>query len=159
MTDEQKSEKKKAKPSLDKRKVKKKANVRGSRPKRDYTKIGENEILWTTVFPYNLKLWENDPHEDTEEPGMEFFLSITNTITHQTVTLVLTSFTDQELTAFGDFIAQAVGRVKETVQARDAYAQEQFSNGNDSFKRLYRGLPVIHSRQRRQPEHGESLPG
>lgn len=72
--------------------------------------------------------------------------------------ILLTEMTETELDAFQDFIALVTEAARPIVRAKDQIVKELFDEyGDDSFPRVYRGVPKLHVRQGEEPLYSESL--
>lgn len=67
--------------------------------------------------------------------------------------VTLTNMTVNELEHLQRFIDRAIEKAKPICAEIDRRAEQAWEAGDDSYPRLYRPIPELHLRARREPEH------
>lgn len=67
--------------------------------------------------------------------------------------ITLTNMTIDELEHLRRFVDRAIEKAKPICAEIDKRAEQAWEAGDDSYPRLYRPIPELHLRARREPEH------
>ena len=94
--------------------------------------------------------------ERTTEPGPTVKVLIPR-LNGQAVHWDLSALTIEELDAMREFFTLAFDTAEPVVRMRDKAAHDAFTEGNDSFARLYRQLPQLVVRERKEREHDQGI--
>lgn len=142
-----------------------------ARPGRDQPKrrigIGKfspDRQVWTNLHNgswilFSIDRRDDDQPDDSTDPddlddqpiweeGPNTFVKFTPPHGRTGTRFSLTTLTEEELDAFGDFIQRSIEIARPIVQNRDRIAKEAMENGDDTFIRVYRAVPVVHDRTR-----------
>lgn len=98
------------------------------------------------------------PPEVGSEKGMSYVLYLSHpTGRGKPIAWNLSAMTAAELEVMRDFFNLAFDLADPVTRERDKVAHEAFEQGDDSFARVYRGLPDFVKRQGPQRENNESI--
>jgi len=70
----------------------------------------------------------------------------------------LVEMTEEELVTLRDFVVESINKAIPVARLLDDKAQEEFDNGNNTLRRLYRPAPRLYARPRSRQEHGQGIP-
>lgn len=129
-----------------------------------FGRVSETRIAWlTTKTTRTLAINHSTPEEVREkfdresEVGDSVYLSITVPGRTRPLTWDLTGMTTEELEATRKFFDHLFDLADPVVRERDRVADEAHSEGDDSYDRVYRELPTLVTRQRKERTHGPSV--
>lgn len=123
----------------------------GSRKMKD-----ERIALFQSVLgTMSMYLTDSSNPEQDDTPSLSVLFSSGPRITP--FTALLTSFTEEELDSFEEFMELAIKIARPIVLARDRLAKEALEIGDDSFNRSYRQPPLFVVRPRRKKHETERL--
>lgn len=111
---------------------------------------------WTIINGTELVLLHSDDKEFEDVSG--FALWMKQARSNKAVTIDLTGFTVAELDTFVEYIQRAAELARPICAELDECAQEAYEDGDDSFTRLYREVPIVHVREWRKPRHDPGVP-
>jgi hypothetical protein len=132
-----------------------------------YGKMGDNRIAFTRTGAGTIALYRlpNDPEKaeseeerlliEDSEIGPNYRLTLTSG--RFKIDYYLTSLIEEELNAIKSIFELALELAYPITRARDRMAQDAFSDGDDSFTRIYRPAPQFVVRNREATEHDQSI--
>ena len=135
--------------------------------KTPYGRITDKRIAFTQTGVGTIALYRlpNDPEEaetpedkaimEDSEIGTNYRLTFTSN--RRSIDYYLTSLTEAELDAIRGIFEFAFELAYPIARERDRMAQDAFTDGDDSFTRIYRPAPQFVVRDRTAAEHDQSL--
>lgn len=116
-------------------------------------RLSAGRIAWGKVkiaeaIVYQLRPEDNDDENFVVEAGNSISLHIRTPGSRYPCRLNLTGCTEEELATLKTVIDMAFELAKPTTKLRDRIAQDAYDNGDDSFERVYRQLPLLVVRPR-----------
>lgn len=126
----------------------------GRRGKWTAGKIPDDRVAWSEFSLGKLAVNKYPEYHDLDEEsddepkvddrlGPSVSLLLSSRFDAKTIKFILTNLTGPELDAFQRTILHAIELARPSVEIRDKLAKEAFDNGDDSYERVYRAVPVI----------------
>lgn len=123
--------------------------------------MGKNRIAWVTVdrFTAYILAWKEENNLAEPGPDIGILMPLSSAGDNRKHFYIrLTTWTEKELVAVKKLFNLAFDESLEIVRLRDAEAMRSFKEeGNDSWTRLYRGLPTYAVRSRAIGEDGHII--
>jgi hypothetical protein len=120
----------------------------------------KERIAWVSTLIGQITLYFYDEGteiaDQSNEPGPTVKVLIPR-LRGAAIHWELTALTIEELDAMRQFFTLAFDTAEPIVRMRDKAAQDAFTEGNDSFARVYRQLPQLVVRERPEREHDQGI--
>lgn len=132
-----------------------------------YGRYADNRLAFAKTAAGTIALYRlnNDPEEAESEEEREIIenseigpnYKLTFSSARRNIDYYLTSLTEDELDSIKSMFEFALELAYPIVRERDRMAQDAFSDGDDSFSRIYRQSPQFVVRNREITEHDQGL--
>lgn len=124
----------------------------------DPGQYGPTRIIWTALGSFETTVYKNllSPHVIKDDVPA---LVIVFKQGKRDFSIPLTSFRREELDALREAFNAACDEAAPLCEANDKFAREEEDNERGSYIRNYRGIPVVHRLEWKQPEHLARLQG
>jgi hypothetical protein len=118
----------------------------------------DQRVAWADFYAMQVIVFEGDDTGQTEADGGDIVtLRFRTPGSNRQYQIPLSGLTEGELDAFKKVIDIAIEKARPRCIQLDNHAKEQLENGNDTLARLYRALPKVFERSRRQQEHSPGV--